>query len=543
MENARIIKLDSPLTVTAVNFEEAFGEYSEAAGRRQRRFDRKMDKTEKRKQLKAARQEKRRERQQARIENRRQKRIARQQLRADVQSERLKRRQTRAEARQLRRGLRKGQEQQPVDETEEGTEEEITQGGGAPQGGLPQEFGAEEGGFESNEVGEGGVEGGMQGVMNDLDYGTGEGTIEPPEYGEEGDMPEEGMESFIGADGYYDFFTGEGITDSNIDYENLGSVEDIYALQPDDFYTYSNGTPETNFDGTGSERFRINPKVQNAANKSEWNKEMANRLTINLNKINEALAQGIDSDKAKQLGIKAAKISQSVILHKARASSFDAMLSNYAGFDGIMVIAPSEQFDDGTYDDSANVGTDEIMSYANGKKRRKVSAAKMKKMARASAIAKKKRISKKELGRRRAEVRAALTEARKGRLKAKGMVNPEKAKQFADMVNRKIAKQKLQTLGVNPKLTAVSSKLDAKIGQNRIVIPPQGLFESELFNGADGTGLIAIDDAGDYDAPTGISYETMSGADGSKVNLMGILVGVALAGGLIWAAKKYNWIK
>lgn len=542
MENSRIIKLDSPLTVTAVNFEEAFGEYSEAAGRRQRRFDRKMDKTEKRKQLKAARQEKRRERQQARIENRRQKRVARQQLRADVQSQRLQRRQTRAEARQLRRSLRKGQQEQPVDETEENIEE-ITQGGGLPQG-----FGAEEGGFESNDVGEGGVEGGMEGVMNDLDYGTGEGSIEPPEYGEEGDMPEddtpeEGTESFIGADGYYDFFTGEGITDSNIDYENLGSVEDIYALQPDDFYTYSNGTPESNFDGTGSERFRINPKVQNAANKSEWNKEMANRLTINLNKINEALAQGIDSDKAKQLGIKAAKISQSIILHKARASSFDAMLSNYAGFDGIVVISPNEQFDDGTYDDSATIGTDEIMSYANGKKRRKVSKAKMKKIAKATAAARKRKISKKELGRRRAEVRAALTESRKGRLKAKGKVNPEKAKLFADMVNKKIAKQKLESLGVNPKLTAVSSKLDAKIGQNRIVIPPQGLFESELFNGADGTGLIAIDNAEDYDAPTGISYETMSGADGSKISIMGILVGVALAGGLIWAAKKYNWIK
>lgn len=541
MENARIIKLDSPLTVTAVNFDEAFGEYSEAAGRRQRRFERKLDKTEKRKQLKSARQEKRRERQQTRIENRRQKRVARQKLRADVQSERLQRRQTRAEARQLRRSLRKPQEEQPVEPTEEGADDsEVVQNGGGAGGYAPQDSG-EDTGYGSNEVLEGGVEGGMQGVMNDLDYGTGEGTIEPPEYGEEGDMPEEGMESFIGADGYYDFFTGEGITDDAIDYESLGSVEDVYALQPDDFYTYSNGTPESNFDGTGAERFRINPKVRNAANKSEWNKEMANRLTINLNKINEALSQGIDSDKAKQLGIKAAKLSQSVILHKARASSFDAMLSNYAGFDGIMVIAPSEQFDDGTYDDSATVGTDEIMSYANGKKR--ISRAKARKMAKASAIAKKKKISKKELGRRRAEVRAALTEARKGRLKAKGMVNPEKAKQFADMVNRKIAKQKLQTLGVNPKLTAVSSKLDAKIGQNRIVIPPQGLFESELFNGADGTGLIAIDDAGDYDAPTGISYETMSGADGSKVNLMGILVGVALAGGLIWAAKKYNWIK
>ena len=82
----------------------------------------------------------------------------------------------------------------------------------------------------------------------------------------------------------------------------------------------------------------INPKVKNAAMKSEWNKEMANRLTINLNKINEALSNGINSNQARQLGIKAAKLSQSVILHKARASSFDAMLSNYAGFDGIVVV-------------------------------------------------------------------------------------------------------------------------------------------------------------------------------------------------------------
>ena len=540
MNNARIIRLDKPITVKAMNFEDVYQEYSFASGKRKQtkaeKTQAKIEKIEAKKAIKAAKQERRK----ARLAGRQETKETRIAKRQGAQQARQAKKTAATQARQERRTIRKTakverkaigqpedamQEQEmdenlntpsgnetPVAETEENVADTTSQNGEA----------TEESTEETGESGE----------------NTEEAPEESTEDGSEEDSGEqEETESFVGVDGYYDFFTGEGLKNNAFNNESLGSVEDIYALQPDDFYTYSNGTPDSNFDGTGSERFRINPKVLNAAMKSEWNKEKVCRLKINLDAIEKAMAESNDGEQARVLGIKKAKTKEAMELHKARASSFDAMLSNYAGFDGLTVIAPSENFTDGTYDDASTIGTDDIMSYADGRKPKKVSRKKTMKAKKVANVAKKKKISKKELGRRRAETRAAIREARKSRLRSKGLVKKSKADSFISKLKESGSAKKY-----TPSVTEIEQGLNPQISKNRIVIPPRGLTESELTYSAEGTGLIAIDNAEDYDAPTGIMYENFSGADGSKYNVAGIVMGVAVAGLAIWAVKKYKLI-
>lgn len=544
MNGTRIIKLDQPLTVKAMNFQDVYEEFSMASGKRQQKkaeraqakAQAKIQKIEAKKQVKAAKQERRKAKKVGRQEVRQATKEARVAKRMGAQQARQMKKTSATQARQERRTMRKTaqverkaigqpedamQEQEmdenlnapvtetPVAETEEGAEETATTSEGEA---TPEEY------TEETET---------------VEETTEESPEEEPE--ETADEEEE-TESFVGADGYYDFFTGEGLKNNTFDNESLGSVEDIYALQPDDFYTYSNGTPDSNFDGNGGERFRINPKVLNAAMKSEWNKEKVSRLKINLDAIENAMA-GVDGEQARLLGIKKAKTQEAIELHKARASSFDAMLSNYAGFDGLTIIAPNENFDDGTYDDTTVIGDDDIMSYADGRKRKKVSAKKTKKAKKVAMVAKKKKISRKELGRRRAETRAAVREARKSRLRSKGLVKKSKADSFI----KKLKATRSKSMAGVP-VTEIEQGLNPEITKNRIVIPPRGLTDNELRYNADGTGMIAIDDASDYDAPTGIMYEQSSGADGMKGNTTGILIGVAVAGLAIWAVKKYKLI-
>jgi hypothetical protein len=123
------------------------------------------------------------------------------------------------------------------------------------------------------------------------------------------------------------------------------------------------------------------------------------------------------------------------------------------------------------------------------------------------ALGRKKRTEKK---RRKSEVKAAKREARKSRKKS---------------IFSRVKKNKA---------TKVPAGLNPEFDTQRITIPA-----SELSTGANGeTGLIALDDINDFDAPMENEYSLASGSPLKNVNWKGVLIGVAVAGLAIWGAKK-----
>ena len=476
MENTRIIKLEGPLTVTSANFEEAFGEFSEVFGRkaRARRKKRRLERIANRKEVRSARA-------QARISNRAERQAARQQKRTANMEMRQARRTSRKKARVERRAI--GQEpEQAMDEqtaTEMGEETTTQPEMGAGQG---TQYDYEE------EQPTGG------------DEYAGEGESETTEDSDINSSEEQAAE-----DGeYFDGFDGSNT--EGINYENLGSNDEIYALQDDDFYSFDDNTFES-ADGDYSEakgkrvRRRISPKVKKVAMKSEWNKEMVSRLEAQANQISNILStQKMDEGKAKRLGIHRAKLLEAITLHKDRATGFDGMLSDYVNFDGDTFNSA-----DGDYDSA-----DGDYSEARGRK----SAARQAKRAAAKA-------TRTEKKRRKAEVRAAKKSSRKARAVAR------KENRMAKRATRR-------------NVTEVEQGLDPQVSENRIEIPAQELNyggnPETIEKESSATGIIALDGMDNFDAPTEYTY---SSADGLKnVNWKGVLLGVGIAALAIYGAKK-----
>jgi hypothetical protein len=484
MENTRIIKLEGPLTVTSANFEEAFGEFSELRGRgRARRKKRKLERIANRKEVRSARA-------QARIANRAERQAARQQKRTANMEMRQQRRTARKTARVERRAI--GQEpEQAMDEqtaTEMGEETTTQPEMGAGQGqGTQYDYEEEQ-------------------PMGGDEY-AGEGESETTEDSDINSAEEQAAEEGE----YFDGFDGSNT--EGINYENLGSNDEIYALQDDDFYSFDDNTFES-ADGDYSEargkrlRRRISPKVKKVAMKSEWNKEMVSRLQAQANQISNILAnEQMDSGRAKRLGIHRAKLLEAITLHKDRATGFDGMLSDYVNFDG-------DTFDnaDGDYDNA-----DGDYSEARG---RKSAARAQKKEARQAkkAATKAKRIEKK---RRKAEVRAAKKSSRKARAVAR------KDNRMAKRATRR-------------NLTEVEQGLDPQISENRIEIPAQELNyggnPETIEKESNATGIIALDGMDNFDAPTEYTYSSVDGM--KNVNWKGVLLGVGIAALAIYGAKK-----
>lgn len=94
-----------------------------------------------------------------------------------------------------------------------------------------------------------------------------------------------------------------------------------------------------------------------------------------------------------------------------------------------------------------------------------------------------------------------------------------------------------------PNLTAVESGLHADIQKNRIVVPA-----AETNSSADGIEVYATDATNEFDAPQNRVIEIKSGFDGlgelniagKKVSANKLVIGVALLGLGIYAAKKYK---
>jgi hypothetical protein len=474
MENTRIIKLEGPLTVTSANFEEAFGEFSELRGRgRARRKNRKLERIQNRREVQAARREARGERAQGRIANRAERQAARQQKRTANMEMRQARRTSRKTAR-VERGAIGQEPEQAMDEqtaTEMGDSSTVPSGegenGGQEPMGEPETRGDEEQGQPTQ------------------DEGAGEGESETTEDSDINSAEEQAAEEGE----YFDGFDGSNT--EGINYENLGSNDEIYALQDDDFYSFDDNTFES-ADGDYSEaRRRISPKVKKVAMKSEWNKEMVSRLQAQANQISNILAtQPMDEGRAKRLGIHRAKLLEAITLHKDRATGFDGMLSDYVNFDG-------DTFDNADGDYSEAKGR-KPGSKTRGTKPTKV-----------------------EKKRRKAEVRAAKKSARKARAVAR------KTKRKAKKAARR-------------NVTEVEQGLNPEISENRIEIPAQELNyggnPETIEQESNATGIIALDGMDNFDAPKEYTY---SSADGLKnVNWKGVLLGVGIAALAIYGAKK-----
>jgi hypothetical protein len=418
MGNPRIIKLDMPLTVTSSTFGEAFGEYSELKGKGRKK-----------------RQSRRQERRMTRINDRATRKRTKQDMRAEQQEARQTRKDTR-KSRKVARG-EMGNEEEGAESTENGGSEPT---GDAEQGQPTQGEGAGEGEYQSTQ---------------DSDY------QDPEEQN-----PSEDEES--GADGeYYDSF--DGISGEGIEYDNLGSTDEIYALQDDDFYSYLDESSSADGFQNKTVTKRIGKGTKDVAMKSEWNKEMVSRLQKKVNAIDTQLNAGTTPEREQILGIRRAKLMESITLHKDRAISFDGLMNDYVNAEG---------------DYS---GIDGESSDASGKK-------KVKKSGKAK---------------RKAEVKAAKREARKSRAKSR---KPKRTK-----------------------ATKVAKGLDAEFEENLIVIPEKEISGS---SSAEGTGLIALDDINDFDAPRENEFSLASGSPLKNVNWKGVLIGVAIAGLAIYGAKK-----
>lgn len=470
MENARIIKLDSPLTVYSNNFDDVFGEYSNVSSKRKARIEKRQEnkqaviaartgtkvaKKESKATVKVAKQQAKSVAKGAKIARKADTKQNRAVKRQTAQQARIAKRTAATQARQQQLTTRKaarleraalGQEADAL-ATENGSaqpqdvSQDETQGAADETIANSQPEEQEEAPMNETETTE------------DSDIEAGEEEAAQEEGAEDEGTEDEGSEG----DGEYE---DEYASADGINYENLGDVNDIYALNSDDFYTYESGS--ANPDGSvGPVRAKIDADIKDIAIKSEWNKEMVLQKQNQVAAINNQLANGgLNSDQAMQLGKVRAQILSDIELHKDRAVSFDGVLSEYCNAEG-------------------------EFSNANGKNENK---------------------------RRKAEVKAAKREAKKVRKKS--------------IISRMKRKNRV---------TKVSGNLRPEFDTQRIVIPA-----AELTTGANGeTGLIALDNMNDFDAPTENEFE-FSNASGPMKNLnwKGVLIGVAVAGLAIWGAKK-----
>jgi hypothetical protein len=454
MENARIFTLDGPLTVYSNNFDDVFGEYSNASSKRK---DRIVKRNADKKEIIAARGEKKVLKKQTKAATKVAKQVgkgsvkaARAGKRQEAQQARIAKRTAATQARQQKRTIRKTAR---VERAAIGQEADAlaTENGSA----QPQDVSQDETQGAADETITNSQPDEQEGAPMDETETTEDSDIEA---GEEEAAEEEGAEDEGSeGDGEYE---DEYASADGINYENLGDVNDIYALNSDDFYTYESGS--ANPDGSiGPVRAKIDADIKDIAIKSEWNKEMVLQKQNQVAAINNQLANGgLNSDQAMQLGKVRAQIVSDIELHKDRAVSFDGALSDYCNAEG-------------------------EFSNANGKNEKK---------------------------RRKAEVKAAKREAKKVRKKS--------------IISRMKRKNRV---------TKVSRNLRPEFDSQRIVIPA-----AELTTGANGeTGLIALDDINDFDAPRENEFE-FSNASGpmKNVNWKGVLIGVAVAGLAIWGAKK-----
>jgi hypothetical protein len=445
MGNATIIQLQPSESITSVvRFEDAFGEYSEASGKRRKR---------------------RQERRMERIKNRQERRKTRREGRLLAAQERNVIKGERRRGRLERRHMK---DQYDNSETGNGDVGDNSNGGDSlpPVSAPSQDNGSYQDNYQdtSNQGGgdyQGGNEYANDGAPTDS-------------YSEDTQSEDDSQDS--GDDSNYSEDSG---------FDGVMGAEDRFA------------------EFTDSD-IKVNPTVQDIANKIEWNKELISRL-----RIKAAIQRGKNQSTSDTL--------MDIEKRKLRITELENQLKGYSNADGEFSSAngcycsydgfnndTDSNFDNDSLDneslmnsfDGDSMDNEELMSNAEGRRIRK---------NRPKNKVEKQNIS----NRRKKEIGRAYSVARKERSKHT-VVKPKQSN-----------------------VTPVSASLKPVISPNRI----------EVTLNAEGTGNIALDNTTDIDAPVTRIFEMTSSADGGSKNPIsakGVLIGVGIAAVAIWALNKYK---
>jgi hypothetical protein len=489
--------------VTSVSaFEEAFGEYSEARGRgRARRKKRRLERIANRKEVRSARREERKERKVGRQEVKQAAKQARIAKRAAAQADRQAKRTAAMQARQDRRFQRKElrlQRKALGDSPEAEMDDQTMLENGA--GSVPRPIGPQDGGYsEPEQVDTGAGADTSADTSADTGYDTQQDAPAPaprpqgsgvPQYTEteldgmnqggyedEGGYADEGYgDEGYGDDSYGDDSYGdEGYSEEGSGFAGDDDTDGIIALE--------DGYSELAVS-------KINPGVQQTANKVEWNKELISRL----------------EDKKDENPAKSSEINSKIDNCMKRIAELELQLSKYQNFEGDFSSADGEFYE-----------------FSEARGRRKTSPEQ--KRGRLSEVvrAKKKAISE----------RKSVQSDNSIKRKLKRSFPPAVAmRKFKQMKARRMAEN-------GGDVTPVESDLNPEFSEQRIEIPAEETGTSS----ANGTGLNGLDLQRDFDAPRARYVELSSNAEGDqdkKVNWTSILLAVGIVGVTIWALRKYS---
>jgi hypothetical protein len=482
-----------PTIGRAATFEEAFGEYSDASGKRRKK---KLERISDRREIKAEKQEARREKRGTRIANRdeakRGRKLSRVGTRTELSQARQGRRAMRVGERQGRRDMRVDERQgrrtsrtgarlerremrRPSDKEVEFTDETTTGTYPGDAGSnVPGDAGSL-GNYAPSDTGKDYADEPTPGGAPSDDQGGG---YAPSDEEQGGYAPSDDQGGYAEPedDGYDQSYQdaldeqGSEYEDSEDDGSYEGEYEDEYAEEleaPFDGVLFDDGYSE--IDDTS----RVHPGLQDCCNKIEWNKTLVKVL----------------ENKRKNGNENKGALSRQILDRKKRIAQLESNVKSYEG-----------------------AGAD--FSSADGMMRPNAGTP-----------------SGSELNRRTAETRMARRKAHR-------------------MMRETLTKGR-RSHGGND--TPVDVELNPSYGKNRIEVNPR-------YSNAQGTGIIALDDADDYDATEldvrmGPKYneldvvdfpnEMFMNADGSskKINWTGIAVGVAVGAIAVLVLRKYKILK
>jgi hypothetical protein len=307
-----------------------------------------------------------------------------------------------------------------------------------------------------------------------------------------------GFQDQGGGGGFQDQGNGEGESqtteDSNVQYAEQEADQGSYE-EPEQGEAEGDGEAdgvmaedESGFGGELNPGKAVHPKVRECAKKIEWNKELIARLELRKKRLKLLLQNETSVDKISKINIEIGTIDVQMASRAKRIADLENMLSEY--------------------------------SSASGRR---------------------------NAPRRNAEVRQAKKVARQERAK----VSIQKVAQRTPVgrIASKVQARKMARHGGSE--TPVESDLNPEIEENRIEVPAQGTGNADEnnFDGigtATGRGLIAMDEANDYDTPETRIIELKSNASGSTTDkskrnkqiLIGVGLGVLVIAGLYYANKK-----
>jgi len=264
---------------------------------------------------------------------------------------------------------------------------------------------------------------------------------------------------------------------------------------------------------------KVNPTVQDIANRIEWNKELISRLRI---KAANQRGQNLSTDETlmdiEKRKLRITELENQIQGYANAEGEFSSANGCYCSYDGMNDDMDSDFDGDGLDGtdlmnafDGEGLDGEGLMSSAEGMRMRRNMP--------------KNRLQQQRIaGKRRKEVGRAYSLARAERNK----------NTIGKRTNNLVAKQQRVQNAISKRtnVTPVSSSLRPAISPNRI----------EVSLNASGTGNIGLDNVNDFDAPSSRIFEMTSGADGSKnpINVKGVLIGVGIAAVAIWALNKYK---